>query len=38
MIVGTDDMEPRPGATNPQDRLYYNSSFIKSPDGELRQR
>jgi apolipoprotein N-acyltransferase len=35
IIVGADDLEPRPGATNLQDVDYYNSSFLISPDGEL---
>ena len=35
MIVGSDDMEPRPHAAPPDDIDYFNSSFLVSPDGEL---
>lgn len=38
MIVGADDMEPRPGSTNANDRLFYNSSFLISPSGKLVER
>lgn len=35
MIVGSDDMEPRPNAAPPDDVDYFNSSFLVSPNGEL---
>jgi apolipoprotein N-acyltransferase len=38
MIIGADDMEPRPGATDPKDRLFFNSSFLISPQGRLADR
>ncbi|MDB6020574.1 MAG: Apolipoprotein N-acyltransferase [Pedosphaera sp.] len=38
MIVGSDDMEPRPHAGSPKERDYFNSSFLISPDGELVER
>jgi apolipoprotein N-acyltransferase len=38
MIVGSDDIEPRRGATNPADLVYFNSSFLVSPQGELAER
>jgi apolipoprotein N-acyltransferase len=38
MIIGSDDIEPRPGATGPENRSYFNSSFLISPEGELAER
>jgi apolipoprotein N-acyltransferase len=38
MIVGSDDAEPKAGAANPDEADYFNSSFLVSPNGELRQR
>ena len=38
MIVGSDDAEPKAGAANPDEADYFNSSFLVSPEGELRQR
>ena len=38
MIIGADDMEPRPGARTPKERDFFNSSFLISPDGELMKR
>jgi apolipoprotein N-acyltransferase len=38
MIIGSDDLEPRPGATDPNDAVYFNSSFLISPEGELVER
>ena len=38
MIVGSDDAEPRTNAANPDDSNFYNSSFLVSPQGELRER
>jgi apolipoprotein N-acyltransferase len=38
MIIGADDMEPKPGSTDPKDRLYFNSSFLVSPQGRLEDR
>lgn len=38
MIVGSDDAEPRGAGTNPEEVDYFNSSFLISPKGELRQR
>jgi apolipoprotein N-acyltransferase len=35
MIVGSDDTELRPGASNPDDRLYFNSSFLINDAGRL---
>ena len=35
MIVGSDDLEQRPGTARPEDREYYNSSFLISPEGKL---
>jgi len=35
MILGADDMEPRPGSTKDEDRDYFNSSFLISPEGQL---
>jgi len=37
-IVGSDDAEPRPGASNPNDADYFNSSFLISPEGKLMDR
>lgn len=33
MVVGADDAELKPGA--PEDVVFYNSSFLVSPEGEL---
>jgi apolipoprotein N-acyltransferase len=38
MIIGADDMEPRPGASNPEDRIFFNSSFLVSDGGRLMDR
>jgi apolipoprotein N-acyltransferase len=38
MIIGSDDIEPRPGAIDPEDRLYFNGSFLISPEGEIVER
>ena len=38
MIIGADDMEPRPGSSNPEDRIFFNSSFLISDDGRLMDR
>jgi apolipoprotein N-acyltransferase len=38
MIVGSDDIEPRPNAKSPTDNNNYNSSFLISPQGSLAQR
>ena len=38
MIVGSDDIEPQRGATDPADSVYFNSSFLISPYGELAER
>lgn len=35
MIVGSDDLEQRPGTSKPEDREFYNSSFLISPEGKL---
>ncbi len=35
MILGSDDMEPAPGARMPEDVVYYNASFLISPGGGL---
>jgi apolipoprotein N-acyltransferase len=35
MIIGADDSEPKPGATDPQDRDYFNSSFLIDPEGSI---
>lgn len=35
MIVGSDDAQPRPGSSNPEDAEFFNSSFLISPQGEL---
>src|SRR4051794_40634511 len=37
MIIGADDMEPKPGSHRRDDADYYNSSFLIGPDGELRE-
>lgn len=38
MIIGSDDMEPRPHATSREERDYFNSSFLMTPDGKLIER
>lgn len=38
LIIGSDDMEPRPHAASPQERDYFNSSFLMNPEGELVER
>lgn len=38
LIIGSDDAEPHPGSRNPEERDYFNSSFLISPDGELVER
>lgn len=38
MIIGADDMEPRPGSTKPEDREFFNCSFLVSPEGKLVER
>ena len=35
MILGADDMEPRPGAKTREDADYFNSSFLISSEGDL---
>jgi apolipoprotein N-acyltransferase len=35
-IIGADDMEPKPGSDKADDADYFNSSFLISPEGELR--
>jgi apolipoprotein N-acyltransferase len=35
MIIGADDMEPRPGAKSIEDIDFYNSSFLINPDGRI---
>jgi apolipoprotein N-acyltransferase len=35
MIVGSDDMEPRRGAADPEAVDYFNSSFLVNPEGRL---
>jgi apolipoprotein N-acyltransferase len=35
MIIGADDMEPRPGAKSAEDIDYYNSSFLINPEGRI---
>lgn len=35
MIIGADDMEPRPGAKSDEDIDYYNSSFLINPQGRI---
>ncbi|MEY2428927.1 MAG: apolipoprotein N-acyltransferase [Verrucomicrobiota bacterium] len=37
LIVGADDAEPRLNSSRPNDADYYNSSFLISPDGRLRE-
>src|SRR4051812_31750787 len=37
MIIGADDMEPKPGSDKAEDADYFNSSFLISPEGELRE-
>jgi len=36
-IIGADDMEPKPGSTNPEDADFFNSSFLITPEGGLRE-
>ena len=38
MIIGSDDEEPRPNSSKPDDADYFNSSFLISPQGELIER
>ncbi|MDB6111081.1 MAG: Apolipoprotein N-acyltransferase [Pedosphaera sp.] len=38
MIIGSDDAEPRPHATDPNETDYFNSSFLVSPEGKLVER
>lgn len=38
MIIGADDMEPRPGTTRADDNLFFNSSFLVSDKGKLMER
>lgn len=35
LILGADDAEPNTATPDPNDALYYNSSFLVSPKGEL---
>jgi apolipoprotein N-acyltransferase len=35
MIVGSDDVEVPPGSDRPEDQLFFNSSFLISPQGKL---
>lgn len=35
MIIGADDMEPRPGAKSIEDIDFYNSSFLINPEGRI---
>lgn len=35
MILGADDSEPKPGSTDPEDRDYFNSSFLINPQGSV---
>jgi apolipoprotein N-acyltransferase len=35
MIIGADDSEPKSGSTDPEDRDYFNSSFLISPEGRI---
>jgi apolipoprotein N-acyltransferase len=35
IIVGSDDIQAKPGSDSPEDRLYFNSSFLIGPDGKL---
>ena len=35
MIIGADDMEPRPGAKSVEDIDFYNSSFLINPEGRI---
>jgi apolipoprotein N-acyltransferase len=35
LIIGSDDAEPRPNASNPDEANYFNSSFLVSPQGLL---
>jgi apolipoprotein N-acyltransferase len=36
MIIGADDMEPKPGSDKIEDADYFNSSFLISSEGTLR--
>jgi apolipoprotein N-acyltransferase len=38
MIIGADDMEPKPGSVRPEDREFFNASFLISPEGKLVER
>ena len=38
MMVGSDDAEPRTGAKDRDDANYFNSAFLISPEGELKDR
>jgi apolipoprotein N-acyltransferase len=38
MILGADDMEPKPGAKNSKERLFFNCSFLIDPAGKLMER
>jgi len=38
MIVGSDDVEPKVGAKNPDEADYFNSSFLIDPEGRLVER
>jgi apolipoprotein N-acyltransferase len=38
MIIGSDDFERRPKASDPEDGDFFNSSFLISPEGKLRDR
>jgi apolipoprotein N-acyltransferase len=35
MIIGADDMEPRPGTKSVEDIDFYNSSFLINPEGRI---
>jgi apolipoprotein N-acyltransferase len=37
MIIGADDMEPKPGSNRREDAEFFNSSFLISPEGLLRE-
>ena len=37
MIIGADDMELKPGSDKTEDADFFNSSFLISPDGGLRE-
>ncbi|MDB6018942.1 MAG: Apolipoprotein N-acyltransferase [Pedosphaera sp.] len=38
IIIGSDDAEPHPGASDPNESDYFNSSFLVSPRGTLVER